>query len=92
MIYIYTVLSAYNPSGYKPTSASVPLKEFPDCFCWSLHSKLSLFNITGCKHKPASVLRNCLPNHTKNPFVSRLLKINCLNLSHECDEPRLIIF
>ncbi len=34
-----TVVSAYNPPGYKPTSASVPLKEFPDCFCYHLHSK-----------------------------------------------------
>ncbi len=70
-----TVVSAYIPPGYKPTSASVPFKEFPDCFCYPLHSKASLFSPTGCKHKPASVLPNCPPKHAKNPVVSRLLKI-----------------
>ncbi len=51
----YTVVSAYIPPGFKPTSASVLLKEFPNCFCYHLHSKVSLFSSTGCKHKPASV-------------------------------------
>ncbi len=74
---IYTVVSAYKPPGYKTTSALVPLKEFPDCFCYPLHAKVSLFNPAGCKHKPASVLRNCPPKHAKNSFVSRLLKIIC---------------
>ncbi len=70
-----TVVSAYIPPVYKPTSASVPLKEFPDCFCYPLHSKVSLFSPTGYKHKPASFLQNRPPKHAKNPFVSRLLKI-----------------
>ncbi len=51
-----TVVSAYIPPGYKAISASVPLKEFPDCFCYPLHSEVSLFSLTGYKHKPASVL------------------------------------
>ncbi len=72
-----TVVSAYIPPGYKPTPASVPLKEFPDYFCYPLHSKVSLFSPTGYKHKPASVLRNCPPKHAKNLLVSRLLKIIC---------------
>ncbi len=75
--YRYTVVSAYKPPGYKPTSASVPLKEFPYCFCYPLHSKVSVFSPTGYKHKPASVLRNCPPKPAKNLFVSRLLKIIC---------------
>ncbi len=74
MLFNNTVVSAYSPPGYKPTSASVPFKEFPDCFCYSLHSKASLFSPTGCKHKPASVLPNCPPKHAKCPVVSRLLK------------------
>ncbi len=73
----YTVVSAYIPPGYKPTSASVPPKEFPDCFCYLLHSKVSLFSPTGYKHKPDSVLRNCPPKHAKNPFISRMQKIIC---------------
>ncbi len=72
-----TVVSAYKPPGYKPTSASVPLKGFPDCFCYPLYSKVSLFSPTGYKHKPASVLRNCPPKPAKKLFVSRLLKIIC---------------
>ncbi len=76
-IFPSTVVSAYIPPGYKPTSASVPLKEFPDCFGYHLHSEVSLFSPTGYKHKPASVLRNCPPKHAKNSFVSRLLKIIC---------------
>ncbi len=72
-----TVVSAYIPPGYKPTLASVPLKEFPDCFCYPLHSKVFLFSPTCYKHKPASVLRNCPPKHAKNLFVSRLQKIIC---------------
>ncbi len=39
-----TVVSAYIPPGYKPTSASVPLKKIPDCFCYPLHPKASLFS------------------------------------------------
>ncbi len=46
-----TVVSAYYPPGYKPTSASVPPKEFHDCFCYPLHSKVSFFSPTGCKYK-----------------------------------------
>ncbi len=58
-----TAVSVYNPPGYKPTSVSVPLKEFQDCFCYPLHSKVSIFGPTGCKHKQASVLPNCPPKH-----------------------------
>ncbi len=76
-LFVYTVVSTYIPPGYKPTSALVPLKEFPYCFCYPLHSKVSFFSPTGYKHKPASVPRNCPPKHTKYPFVSRLLKIIC---------------
>ncbi len=54
-----TVVSAYSPPGYMPASALVRLKEFPDCFCYPLHSKVSLFSPAGCKHKPASGLPNC---------------------------------
>ncbi len=50
-----------------------------------------LFCLTGCKHKPASVLQNCLPKQAKNPFVSQLLKIIELR-SIECNEPQLNIF
>ncbi len=88
---LYTVVSAYIPPGYKPTSASAPLKEFPDCFCYPLHSKVSHFSPTSYKHKPASVLQNCPPKHAKNPFVSWLLKIICQNLSIECNEPQMNI-
>ncbi len=67
--YYCTVVSAYNPPDHKPTSASIPLKEFPDCFCYTLHLKVSLLSPTGCKHKPATVLRNCPPKHAKIPFA-----------------------
>ncbi len=88
-----TVVSAYIPPGYNPTSASVLLKEFPYCFCYPLHSKVSLFSPTGYKHKPASVLQNFPPpKHAKNPFVNRLLNIICQNLSIECNEPQMNIF
>ncbi len=71
------IVSKFNRPGYKPTSASVPLKELPDCFCYPLDSKVSLFSPTGCKHKPASVLPNYPTEHAENPFVSQLLKIIC---------------
>ncbi len=79
------------PPGYNPTSASAALKELPDSFSFPLLS-VSLFSPTGCKHKPASVLRNCPSKQTKISFVSRLLKITCWPVSIECDEPQLIIF
>ncbi len=60
-----TVVSAYNRPSFLPTSASVPLMEFPDCFSYPVHLKVSPFSPTGCKHKPASVLRNCPPKHAK---------------------------
>ncbi len=31
--YFSTVVSAFIPPGYKPTSAPVPPKDVPDCFC-----------------------------------------------------------
>ncbi len=70
----YSIVRLYS-SGYKPTSAAVRLKEIPDCFCYPLHSKVSLFSPSGYKHKPASVLRNCPPKHAKNPTAeNHLLK------------------
>ncbi len=75
-----TVVSAYIPPGYKPTSALVPLKEFPDCFCYHLHSKVSLFSPTGYKHKPASVLRNFPPKHAKKSVCKPIAENHLLKL------------
>ncbi len=69
----HTVVSAYIPPGYKSTSAAVPLKGFPDCFWYHLHSKVPLFSPNGCKHKPVSVLRNCPPKHTKKSKLAKPL-------------------
>ncbi len=77
---IYTVVSAYIPLGYKPTSASVLLKEFPDCFCYPLHSKVSLFSPTGYKHKPASVLRNFPLKHAKKSVCKPTAENHLLKL------------
>ncbi len=52
----YAVVSAYISPGFEPISASVPFKKLPDCFCYPLHSKVSLFSPTGYKHKPVAVL------------------------------------
>ncbi len=85
-------MSAYIPPGYKPTSALVPLKEFPDCCYYPLHSRVSLFSPTGYKHKPASVLRNCPPQTRKKSVCKPTAENHLLNLSIECNEPQMSIF
>ncbi len=70
------------PPGYKPTSASVPLKGFPDCFCFVLHSKVHLFSPTGCKHKPASILRICPPTHAKKSVCRPTAENHLLKLAN----------
>ncbi len=48
----HTVVSAWSHPGYKPSSASDPLGEFPDDFAYLFHSKVSLYITTGYKNKP----------------------------------------
>ncbi len=85
-------MSAHNPPVISRLRPQSPLRNSRIVSAIPLYSKVSLLSPTCCKHKPASVLRKCSPKQAKNPFLSRLLKIICLNLSVECYGPQLNVF